>query len=254
MDEQARFKTALAALSASAMQKNRKLAQEDVQEFFRDMGLDREQYELVYAYLASKRIQVEGMELPKAGNEEIPYTEEEQEFLKQYRRDIKYARKQPEEKMQELFSQALDGEQQAKHLLTEHYMEQVLEIAEEYAHQGLLIQDLVQEGNLGLMIGVDTLGLMEEGFTWESHLENEIHRAIRMALDEQDGARSTGEQVTEKLNKLADSITELTEDLGRQVTPDELSVYLDMSLEEIEDLLRIAGENIEVDESKAPQK
>lgn len=59
--------------------------------------------------------------------------------------------------------------------------------------------------------------------------------------------QESGEEVTGKLNKLADSITELTEDLGREVSPEELSVFLDMPLDEIEDLLRIAGDTIEVD-------
>ena len=65
-------------------------------------------------------------------------------------------------------------------------------------------------------------------------------------MEEQNGESSVGEEVTRKLNRLADSITELTEDLGRQITPDELSVYLEMPLEEIEDLLRIAGDTIEM--------
>lgn len=250
MDEQTRFRTALAALSASAEQKERKLTQEDMAEFFQDMNLSQEQYPLVYAYLASKRIQVEGIEMPAVQREEQPYTEEERSFLNQYRKDMKAVKRQPEELIEALFLKAADGEDSAKQILTEHYMDRVLPIAEEYAHQGLLIQDLVQEGNLGLMIGIDTLGLMEGGLTWEKHLEKEIHRAIRTALDEQEGSRSTGEQVTEKLNKLADSITELTEELGRQVTPDELSIYLDMPLEELEDLLRIAGETIELAEEE----
>ena len=138
---------------------------------------------------------------------------------------------------------------QAKHHLAEHYMNWVLEIAEDYAHRGMMIQDLIQEGNIGLLIGLDTLGLMEEGLTSEEHLEKEIRHAIRSALDEQEGEKSTGDEITEKLNKMADAISELTEDLGRQVSPDELSLYLDMSLEEIEDLLRIAGETIEVADS-----
>ena len=128
-------------------------------------------------------------------------------------------------------------------------MNWVLEIAEDYAHRGMMIQDLIQEGNIGLLIGLDTLGLMEEGMTSEEHLEKEIRHAIRSALDEQEGEKSTGDEITEKLNKMADAIGELTEDLGRQVSPDELSLYLDMSLEEIEDLLRIAGETIEVADS-----
>ena len=65
-------------------------------------------------------------------------------------------------------------------------------------------------------------------------------------MEEQNGESSVGEEVTRKLNRLADSITELTEDLGRQITPDELSVYLEMPLEEIEELLRIAGDTIEM--------
>ncbi len=230
MDEQTRFKTALAALSACAEQQNRRLNQEQVREFLHDMELTEEQLQLVYGYLASKRIRVEGVEL-KAMEEE-PYTEEEQEFLRQYRKELKLVRRQKEEALSELGERASDGDGEAKRLLTEHYMNRVLEIAGEYAHGSMLIQDLVQEGNLGLMIGLDTLGLKAEGMALEAYLENEIHSAIRAALDEQDGEKDTGEQISEKLNRLADSITELTEEL-------------DMPLEEIEDLLRIAGENIE---------
>jgi len=189
--------------------------------------------------------------MPKLPSEEIPYTEEEQSFLNQYHKDLKYIKKQPEEALQALYEQAADGVDAAKKTLTEHYMEHVLEIAKGYAHQGLMIQDLVQEGNLGLMIGVDTLGLKEPELSCESHLDNEIHNMIRLALDEQAGSRSTEEQVTEKLNKLADSITELTEDLGRQITAEELSMYLDIPMEEIEELLRIAGENIEMAEEES---
>ena len=250
MDQQTRFRTALAALSASAERKNRKLTKEDVAKFLQDMELSQEQYQLVYAYLASKKIRVEGVELPEIPTEEIPYTEEEQAFLNQYKKDMRYVKKQSEEKLAALYEQAADGEDSAKRALIEHCMERVLAIAKEYAHQGLLLQDLVQEGNLGLMIGVDTLGLKDAEVSYEVYLDNEIHRAVRMALDEQNGSKSTEEQVTEKLNRLADSITELTGELGRQITPEELSMYLDIPLQEIEDLLRIAGESIEMAEAE----
>lgn len=249
MDEQSKFRTALAALSALAERKNHKLEKKDMDLFFEDMNLGEDQQKFVYAYLASKRIQVEGVDMPLPPAEEETYTEEEEEFLRQYRKDLKCRKVQKEHLLPGLLEQAADGNQEVKRLLTEHYMEKVLELAMEYAHRGLLLQDLVQEGNLGLMIGLDTLGLCESGIPMETHLENEIHRAIRMALDEQEGSKSTGEQVVEKLNKLAESITQLTQDLGREVTPDEISLYLDMPLEEIEELLRIAGENIETAEA-----
>ncbi|MCI8428705.1 MAG: hypothetical protein HFI16_00405 [Lachnospiraceae bacterium] len=250
MDEQSRFRTALAALSAGAENRDRTLKKEEVQEFFKDMDLDEGQHGLVYAYLASKRIRVEGVDLPDVPLEEQPYTEEEKAFLEQYKKDMHLMRKQPENALSSLSDRASDGDGQAKKLLTEHCLDWVISIAEEYAHRGVLIQDLVQEGNLGLMIGVDTLGLREEGQSWEAYLEHEIRRTMRTALDEQAGSESTSEQIAEKLNCLADSITELTEDMGRQVTPEELSLYLDTPLEEIEDLLRIAGENIELADEK----
>ncbi|MDO4260450.1 MAG: sigma-70 domain-containing protein [Eubacteriales bacterium] len=250
MDEQTRFRTALAALAACAEKKDGTLTREDVAGFLTDMELDEEQLGLIYAYLASKHIRVEGVEEVKLpGQEETPYTEEEQEFLKQYKKDSRQICRQPTEALEALFDRAAGGEKEARRLLTEHYMDRVLEIAQTYAHRGLLLQDLVQEGSLGLLIGLDTLGLMEEGLTGEAHLEREIRRAIREALDLHEGEKSTGEEITEKLNRLAESVTGLTEELGRQVSPEELSLYLDMSLEEIEDLLRIAGELIETADS-----
>lgn len=247
MDEQTRFRTALTELLALAETQERSLQLKEVQDAFCDMELDEEQYQMVYAYLSGKGIRVEGAVLQ--GKEQLPYTEEEEQFLKQYRKELKRMKRQPKEALPELYAGASEGAAEAKKILTEHYMEHVLKLAEEYAHRSLPLQDLVQEGSLGLLIGIDTLGLLEEGVAEEEHLEREIRRAIEDALQEQDTAHDTGDQITEKLNKLADSVTELTEDLGREVTPDELSLYLDMPLQEIEDLLRIAGETIETAET-----
>ncbi len=252
MDEQSRFRTALAALSASAEQRDGRLTKEEVQEFFQEMNIEPKKQAMVYTYLASKKIQVEGVELPLIQVEEKPYTQEEQDFLRKYKQDLQHVRKLRAEEIAALTERAADGEQQARELLTEHCMERVLPVAKIYAHRGLLIQDLVQEGNLGLMIGLHTLGLKEEELSLEAHLDREIHRAIRAALDEQAGSKNMGEQITVKLNRLADSIRELTEDLGRQVTPEELSLYLDLPMEEIENLLWIAGENIELAEQDRP--
>ena len=237
MDEQSKFKEALASVTIRAEKNGGKLSAEEAKELLKDMEFNDEQMSMIYAYLASKGYVVEGAVLP----------EEEEEFLEQYRKDMKSMRRQTEEALQELFSAALTGEQEAIRLLTEHYMEKVLAVAEEYAHRGMLIQDLIQEGNIGLLMGLHGAADAEHGELTEDYLEREIRKTIRAAMDEQSGETRVGEEVTGKLNKLADSITELTEDLGREVSPEELSVFLDMPLDEIEDLLRIAGDTIEVD-------
>ena len=234
MDEQSKFKEALASVTIRAEENGGKLSAEEAKELLKDMEFNDEQMSMIYAYLASKGYVVEGAVLPE--KEQEPYTEEEEEFLEQYRKDMKSMRRQTEEVLQELFSAALAGEQEAIRLLTE-----------EYAHRGMLIQDLIQEGNIGLLMGLHGAADAEHGELTEDYLEREIRKTIRAAMDEQSGETRVGEEVTGKLNKLADSITELTEDLGREVSPEELSVFLDMPLDEIEDLLRIAGDTIEVD-------
>lgn len=243
MDDKLKFQEALVSLQSRAEEQGGVLTIEEMQDCLKNMNFNQEQLEMISAYLTGKGIHVEGAELPE--EEQKPYTEEEEEFLVQYRKELKSARRQPEDRLEILWQQAEQGERAARELLAEHYMEKVLAVAEEYAHQGILIQDLVQEGSLGLLMGLNSFGQPED-LEPEEHLEREIRKSIRQAMEEQNGESSVGEEVTRKLNRLADSITELTEDLGRQITPDELSVYLEMPLEEIEDLLRIAGDTIEM--------
>ena len=64
--------------------------------------------------------------------------------MKQYEKDRKAFRQCAEEEKAGLFAKAADGDVQAKHRLAEHYMNWVLEIAEDYAHRGMMIQDLIQ--------------------------------------------------------------------------------------------------------------
>ena len=243
MDDKLKFQEALVSLQSRADEQGGVLTIEEMQDCLKNMNFNQEQLGMISAYLTGKGIHVEGAELPE--EEQKPYTEEEEEFLVQYRKELKSARRQPEDRLEILWQQVKQGERAARELLAEHYMEKVLAVAEEYAHQGILIQDLVQEGSLGLLMGLNSFGRSED-LEPEEHLEREIRKSIRQAMEEQNGESSVGEEVTRKLNRLADSITELTEDLGRQITPDELSVYLEMPLEEIEDLLRIAGDTIEM--------
>ena len=243
MDDKLKFQEALVSLQSRAEEQGGVLTIEEMQDCLKNMNFNQEQLGMISAYLTGKGIHVEGAELPE--EEQKPYTEEEEEFLVQYRKELKSARRQPEDRLEILWQQVKQGERAARELLAEHYMEKVLAVAEEYAHQGILIQDLVQEGSLGLLMGLNSFGRSED-LEPEEHLEREIRKSIRQAMEEQNGESSVGEEVTRKLNRLADSITELTEDLGRQITPDELSVYLEMPLEEIEDLLRIAGDTIEM--------
>ena len=268
-----KFSEKLVELLELAKKKKNVLEYQEINDFFKDQPLGVEQMEKVFDFLEASGVDVlritdsnaddmilddDDADIDKLDEEEIeldkidlsvPEGVSIEDPVRMYLKEIGKVPLLSAEEEIELAKRMENGDEAAKKRLAEANLRLVVSIAKRYVGRGMLFLDLIQEGNIGLLIGLDTLGLMEEGLTSEEHLEKEIRHAIRSALDEQEGEKSTGDEITEKLNKMADAISELTEDLGRQVSPDELSLYLDMSLEEIEDLLRIAGETIEVADS-----
>lgn len=243
--EKAAFQKRLEDLGELAKINNNRLSTDAVKTFLRDMDLTEEQYDLVFAYLASKLITVEGY-VPAMGNEKDhapELTEEERQFLAQYEEDLSYLNILEEEALQELCREVEEsGDSDAKSRLTEQLLPHVVETAKHYAGRGLPIGDLIQEGNIGLMLALETLGMRENDISVLDYLKEEIKKAVGEALEDQQTEKSAGELIADRLNELSDGIKELSGELERQVSVEELSAFMDMPVEEIEDLLKLAGE------------
>ena len=242
--EQQEFQKRLEELGRLAQEKENRLRTEEVREFLKDMELTEEQFQLVFAYLASRLVTVEGYVPAKEEREEKDpkLTPEEQEFLDQYRKELEYIVSLEEEELLELCRAAEEGDGGAKARLTEQLLPEVIQAARGLAGQGLPLGDLVQEGNIGLMLAMETLGLREEGQTPLDYLKQEIRTAVLQALEEQQTERQAGSLLAERLNHLRDGIKKLSDELERKVSLEELSMFMDMPVEEIEDLLKLAGE------------
>ena len=89
---------------------------------------------------------------------------------------------------------------------------------------------------------METFDLRPADMTPLDYLRQEIRTSISQALEEQQTERQAGDLLAERLNHLRDGIKELSEDLGRKISVEELSMFMDMPVEEIEDLLKLAGE------------
>ena len=244
MDEQSKFKEALASVTIRAEENGGKLSAEEAKELLKDMEFNDEQMSMIYAYLASKGYVVEGAVLPE--KEQEPYTEEEEEFLEQYRKDMKSMRRQTEEVLQELFSAALAGEQEAIRLLTEHYMEKVLAVAEEYAHRGMLIQDLIQEGNLGLIKAVEKFDY-RKGYKFSTYATWWIRQAITRAIADQARTIRIPVHMVETINKLIRVSRQLLQELGREPTPEEIAAEMNMPVERVREILKISQEPVSLE-------
>ena len=243
--EQQEFQKRLEELGRLAAEKENRIRAEEVREFLKDMELTEEQMQLVFGYLASRLVTVEGYvpQEEEEPEEETPLTPEEEAFLERYEKEMEYLTFLEEEELLALCREAEEeGDGGAKARLTEQLLPEVLRTARGFTGRGLPLGDLVQEGNIGLMLAMETFDLRPADMTPLDYLRQEIRTSICQALEEQQTERQAGDLLAERLNHLRDGIKELSEDLGRKISVEELSMFMDMPVEEIEDLLKLAGE------------
>ena len=107
--------------------------------------------------------------------------------------------------------------------------------------------DLIQEGNVGLLTGISMLAERPAGTSAADYLIGSIREAMELYILELGDQANIGKRVEEKVNRLHQAIRELERDLEHKVTKEEVSAFLGMPLAEIEDLLRMAGDGLELE-------
>ena len=225
-------------------EKENQITVSEVKTYFSGMDLNEEQIELVFDYLLTQKVVVKGyikMDMPEA-KEQVVLTDEEEVYLKEYEEDLKAFKDISEQERQELLAKVLKGDSNAKSRLIELYLKEVVEIAKEMHHPEVFLGDLVQEGNVGLILGVDMLTDVE---TAHQTITEQIRQSMQMLIEEHTELNNRDKKMVEKVAMLDESITALTEELGRKVTIDELAVYMGMTEDEIDDILKLTGDDTE---------
>jgi RNA polymerase primary sigma factor len=253
MNDKARFLEKLSGLLALAKGQESRITIEEVKAYFSEDALTEEQMELVFDYLLAQKISVIGYVKMDIGEEEkeVEYTEEEKAYLKEYEMDLQAISQATPEELEELYRQAMDGEEVAKNRLVEVYLKDVVEIAKQMYEPEVFLGDLIQEGNLGLVLGVEMLTSVQTVAQARDIITRQIRQSIQMLLEEQNELNSRDKKMVEKVQALDEAITALAEELGRKVTIDELAIYMGMEIEEIEDILKLTGEESETEEEEA---
>ena len=245
MESKAEFLKKLNALVTVVREKGNQITVDDVKTYFSDMDLNGEQIELVFDYLLAQKVVVKGyIKMDMLTSEETPLvlTEDEEAYLKEYQEDLKAFKPVTEQERKELFKQMIAGDSHAKNRVVEMYLQDVIEIAKEMYHPEIFLGDLIQEGNVGLILGAELVTDVE---TAHQTITEQIRQSIRMLIEEHAELSSRDKKMVEKVSMLDEAITTLTEELGRKVTIDELAIYMGMTEDEIEDILKLTGEESE---------
>lgn len=257
------FREMLGEIKELADQKGNRLTKEEVKEFFANAHLEEEQMELIYEYLNSQKIKVEGY-VPvtgtaqakekgeeaqkKAQTESASKDKDEQEervnVLQMYLDELEELTPVAEQEELKLFLDAIGGSHEAKNRIVMQYLNMVYELSMTYVGAELPQEDLIQEGNLGLLAALDQMKPQENLADYRSILFGAVQDAMESALELSQDTREMDEEIAGRVNHLNEAILNLEQDLGHKVSAEELSVYLEMPVKEIEDILRMAGDEM----------
>ncbi len=218
------------------------------------IDLEPEQIEKIYEVLESMGIEVQGDMNEVSGVEEeeldldlsIPEGVAIDDPVRMYLKEIGKVPLLSSEEEIELAQKIEEGSQYAKKKLAEANLRLVVSIAKRYVGRGMLFLDLIQEGNLGLIKAVEKFDY-RKGYKFSTYATWWIRQAITRAIADQARTIRIPVHMVETINKLIRVQRQLLQELGRDPFPEEISKVMDLPVEKVREIQKIAQEPVSLE-------
>ena len=231
--------------------KNGVLTYQEILDEVENIDLSPEQIEKIYEVLESMGIEVQGVA------NDVDIIEEEIDLsvpegiaiddpVRMYLKEIGKVPLLSSEEEMELAKQIEEGSQYAKKKLAEANLRLVVSIAIRYVGRGMLFLDLIQEGNLGLIKAVEKFDF-RKGFKFSTYATWWIRQAITRAIADQARTIRIPVHMVETINKLIRVQRQLLQELGRDPFPEEISKVMDLPVEKVREIQKIAQEPVSLE-------
>ena len=168
--------------------------------------------------------------------------------IKLYLREIGKIPLLTQEEEMKLAKQVVRGNKRAKAKMAEANMRLVVSIAKRYSGRGLDFQDLIQEGNMGLLRAVEKFD-PEKGFKFSTYATWWIRQAITRAIADQARTIRIPVHMVETINKLLRTQRRMTQELNREPTVEEIAKEMDLEVEKVKHVIKIKQDITSLDAS-----
>ncbi len=246
------------AIIKELVEKGRKkgmLTYKEINESLEELEIEPEQIEKIYESIEHMDIEViedmdEDLKQIATNEEEIDLSLPEginvDDHVRMYLKEIgKVPLLSPDEELV-LAQRMVDGDEVAKKRLTEANLRLVVSIAKRYVGRGMLFLDLIQEGNLGLIKAVEKFDY-SKGFKFSTYATWWIRQAITRAIADQARTIRVPVHMVETINKLIRVSRQLLQELGRDPLPEEIAREMNMSLDKVREIMKIAQEPVSLE-------
>ncbi|MBQ7579045.1 MAG: RNA polymerase sigma factor RpoD [Clostridia bacterium] len=166
--------------------------------------------------------------------------------VKMYLKDIGKVPLLKQEEEIELAKRMAEGDEEAKHKLSESNLRLVVSIAKRYVGRGMLFLDLIQEGNFGLMKAVEKFDYTK-GYRFSTYATWWIKQSITRAIADQARTIRIPVHMYETINKLSRVVKQLVQELGREPTTEEIAKEMGISEEKVCEIQKISQDTISLD-------
>ena len=232
--------------------KNGTLTYKEIMDEIEHIDLGPEQIEKIYEVLESMGIEVLG-DAPDHDveeDEELDLTVPEgiaiDDPVRMYLKEIGKVPLLTSEEEIALAQRLEAGDQYAKKKLAEANLRLVVSIAKRYVGRGMLFLDLIQEGNLGLIKAVEKFDYTK-GYKFSTYATWWIRQAITRAIADQARTIRIPVHMVETINKLIRVQRQLLQELGRDPFPEEISKVMDLPVEKVREIQKIAQEPVSLE-------
>ncbi len=278
MEEQSKFLETLQEIRAIANSQGNRLTKEEIRKYLGEDGLSEEKMQAVYHYLGENHITVEGYHfvpdkqskggqkisrkvtdrnskkegLGKAdakGKSDLEKGNRREANMRLYRMEIAKFHGRLEEAEDTILG-FLKGDDSVRGVIIENYLQKVVELAGKYQKRNVAMDEIIAEGNVGLMTAIQIIGQNRQEYILKNGsldyekffgtLNLEITHAMEIYIDEMTESKDWESAMLAKTNLLHEAAKYMAEEMGRMPTVEELSEYTKISRDEIKDIMGLS--------------